>query len=159
MAELTTLCYINCGSNVLFIHKSEEDDPNCGKYLGIGGHFEEGESPDECILREISEEAELGREDLDNFRYRGIVTFVSDRYGVEYMHVFSADYNGARDITPGSCREGRLTWINRDDIYSLPIWEGDKIMFDCLYKEDCRFFSLRLEYQGDLLVHHIKNLY
>ena len=152
MAELTTLCYIECGGKILFINKSEEDDPNCGKYLGIGGHFETAESPDQCVLREISEETGITADELGDFRYRGIVTFVSDRYGVEYMHVFSASYTGAREVTPGSCSEGKLMWIPLSDIYGLPVWEGDKVMFDCLYKERCSFFSLRLEYEGDTLV-------
>ncbi len=152
MPELTTLCYINCGDKVLFIHKSEEDDPNCGKYLGVGGHIEQAESPDQCVIREIFEETGITLPELDDLRYRGIVTFVSDKYGVEYMHVFSATYAGTREVVPGSCKEGKLMWIPQNDIYDLPVWEGDKVMFDCLYKEDCSFFSLKLEYQGDRLV-------
>ena len=160
MSELTTLCYINNEDKVLFIHQSEEDDPNCGKYLGIGGHFEQGETPDECCLREIFEETGITRGELSSFTYRGIVTFVSDRYGVEYMHVFSADYTGEREVTPGSCSEGELMWIPVSDIYGLPVWEGDRLMFDCLYKEDkARFFSLRLQYQGDTLISSSKEVY
>jgi len=152
MSELTTLCYINRGDDVLFIHKYSKDDPNAGKYLGIGGHFEHGETPEQCCLREIFEETGLAPDELSSFTYRGIVTFVSDKYGVEYMHVFSADYNTLREVVPGSCDEGELMWIPVSDIYDLPVWEGDKIMFDCLYKEsDLRFFSLRLEYKGDKL--------
>ena len=152
MPELTTLCYINRGDDVLFIHKHSKDDPNAGKYLGIGGHFEYGETPEQCCLREIYEETGLDSGDLSSFTYRGIVTFVSDKYGVEYMHVFSADYNTSREVVPGSCDEGELMWIPVSDIYDLPVWEGDRIMFDCLYKEtDTGFFSLMLEYEGDRL--------
>ena len=152
MPELTTLCYINKGDKVLFIHKTEKDDSNCGKYLGVGGHIEEGESPDECIIREIREESGISISELGDFKYSGLVTFVSDKYGVEYMHVYKASYEGVREVTPGSCPEGNLVWIPLSDIYDLPVWEGDKVMFDCLYKEDCSFFTLRLEYQGDKLI-------
>ncbi|SCW69690.1 8-oxo-dGTP diphosphatase [Ruminococcaceae bacterium YRB3002] len=160
MPELTTLCYISEDDKVLFIHKGEKDDPNCGKFLGVGGHFEQGESPEECVLREISEETGIVPEELDGFRYRGIVTFVSDRYGVEYMHVFTACYAGTRNVVPGSCSEGELMWIPLQDIYGLPMWEGDKVMFDCLYKEAVNgFFSLKLEYEGDKLVGCEKHIF
>ena len=153
MPELTTLCYIDRGDDILFIHKGEKDDPNCGKYLGVGGHIEAGESPEECCIREVYEESGIVATELSRFRYRGVVTFVSDKYGVEYMHVFTATYVGCREIVPGSCDEGELMWIPKSDIYGLPVWEGDKIMFDCLYREDTpELFSLRLEYKGDKLV-------
>ncbi len=159
MPELTTLCYISKGDDILFINKSEEDDPNCGKYLGIGGHFEEGETPEDCIIREIREETGLMSSELTDLTYRGLVTFVSDIYGVEYMHIFTSSYEGDRNIVPGNCTEGRLMWIRSSDIYGLPIWEGDKIIFDCLHKEKAHFFSLRLEYRGDDLIKADKNLY
>ncbi len=159
-AELTTLCYISRGDDILFIHKRSDSNPNAGKYLGVGGHFEKGESPEECCRREILEETGIRSDELSCFKYRGLVTFVSDRYGVEYMHVFTAEYKGMRDVVPGNCDEGELMWIPSADIYGLPVWEGDKVMFDCLYKEEGeRFFSLKLEYRGDTLAGCEKNCY
>ncbi|MCR5059441.1 MAG: 8-oxo-dGTP diphosphatase [Saccharofermentans sp.] len=159
MPELTTLCYINSGDKVLFIHKNEGDSFNGGKYLGVGGHFEEGETPEECILREIFEETGITRNELGDFRYRGIATFLSDKYDNEYMHIFTASYVGERDVTPGSCPEGELLWVPQADIYGLPLWEGDKLMFDCLYKEISSFFSLKLRYKGSELVESFAERY
>ena len=151
MPDLTTLCYISKGDKVLFIHKNEGDSFNSGKYLGVGGHFEEGETPEECILREIFEETGIVLSELSGFKYRGIATFLSDKYENEYMHIFTAEYVGTRDVTPGSCPEGELLWVPLSDIYDLPLWEGDKLMFDCLYKEISPFFSLKLQYKGSEL--------
>ena len=153
MSELTTLCYIRRGDDILFIVKRDKDDPNSGKYLGVGGHFETGETPEECCLREIFEETGIAKDELDNFSYRGLATFISDKYGVEYMHIFTADLISGREVVPGNCDEGELMWFPIGSIYDLPVWEGDKVMFDCLYKAEGEgFFTLRLEYRGDELV-------
>ena len=160
MSELTTLCYIRRGDDILFIVKRDKDDPNSGKYLGVGGHFETGETPEECCLREINEETGITPDELGGFRYRGLATFLSDKYGVEYMHIFTADLISGREVVPGSCDEGELMWIPADSIYDLPVWEGDKIMFDCLYGDaGPGFFTLRLEYRGDELVSYAKSFY
>ena len=157
-AQVTTLAYIVCKGRCLFIRKTRAGDMNLDKYLGIGGHMEEGESPEECIIREIHEESGLSRDSLSSLEYRGHVTFVSDKYGTEYMHVFL----GFLDDFPGlsSCNEGELVWIDLPDIYGLPVWEGDKIMFDYLFSDNPpKFFSLKLCYEGDRLASHSENIY
>ena len=126
-------------------------DENKDKWIGIGGKFEEGESPEDCALREVREETGLT---LLSWRYRGIVTFVSDEWGTEYMHLFtSEDFSGTlRD----DCAEGTLEWIEKPRLLSLPIWEGDKI-FLRLLDTDEPFFSLKLCYVGDRLVEAVLN--
>ena len=141
----TTLCYLRRGDEVLLLHRiKKEDDENKGKWIGVGGKLEEGESPDECLLREVREETGLC---LMSWRYRGIVTFVSDRWEGEYMHLFTADGFEGELIT---CDEGELVWVPRAQIPALPQWEGDRI-FLRLIEEDRPFFSLKLCYEGDRL--------
>ena len=141
----TTLCYIRRGDEVLLLHRiKKEHDENEGKWIGVGGKLEEGESPDECLLREVREETGLR---LTSWRCRGIVTFVSDRWEGEYMHLFTADGFEGELIT---CDEGELVWVPRAQIPALPQWEGDRI-FLRLIEEDRPFFSLKLCYEGDRL--------
>jgi len=142
----TSLCYIERGREYLMLHRVKKTvDENKDKWIGIGGKFEEGESPEDCVRREVLEETGLK---LLNWRYRGIVTFVSDQWGTEYMHLFTSDrYEG----NIKECDEGVLEWIDRDRLLSLPIWEGDKIFLRLLDSEH-PFFSLKLCYQGDTLV-------
>jgi 8-oxo-dGTP diphosphatase len=122
----------------------KKNDLNHDKWVGIGGKFEEGESPEDCLLRETKEETGLT---LLSWNYHGIVTFVSDLYGTEYMHLFTADrFTG--DLT--ECTEGDLEWIPGERIEELPIWEGDRIFFR-LIRENRPFFSLKLVYCGDSL--------
>jgi 8-oxo-dGTP diphosphatase len=110
--------------------------------------LEEGESPFDCVRREVYEETGVI---IKEPRYRGIITFVSDKWGTEYMHLFTAtDYDGEIDY---DCDEGTLEWVKKERVPSLPIWEGDKIFFDLMEKEE-RFFSLKLCYEGDTLVSH-----
>ena len=97
----TTLCYIeNPAGEYLMLHRvKKENDCNRDKWIGIGGKFEDGESPEECALREIREETGLT---VTGYRYRGIVTFVSDRWETEYMHLFTADaWTGSGSIRTG----------------------------------------------------------
>lgn len=145
----TTLCYIERDGAYLMLHRvKKENDMNKDKWVGIGGKLEDGETPFECARREIREETGLVISDLS---YRGIITFVSDKYGTEYMHLFSAtDSDGEIDY---DCDEGRLEWVDKSAVYDLPIWEGDKIFFKLLETEK-RFFSLKLCYNGDTLVSH-----
>ena len=148
----TTLCYIENDGSYLMIHRvKKKNDMNHDKWIGIGGKFEAGESPYDCALREIREECGIVPK---NLRYRGIVTFVSNEYGTEYMHLFTAmGYEGEVDY---DCDEGRLVWVKKSEILSLPIWEGDKIFLELINK-DCEFFSLKLVYEGDRLVNHSLN--
>lgn len=142
----TTLCYLERGRDYLVLHRvKKENDENRDKWIGIGGKFEEGESPEDCLLREVYEETGLR---LTRWRYRGIVTFVSDEWGTEYMHLFTSDAWAGSLRT--DCGEGELAWIDREELLCKPIWEGDKIFLRLL---DCErpFFSLKLRYRGDTL--------
>ena len=142
----TSLCYIEREGKYLMLHRTKKvNDENHDKWIGVGGKFEEGESPEECMLREVQEETGLT---LTAWRYRGIVTFVSDEWGGEYMHLFTAD-GYAGQIR--SCDEGELEWIEKQRLQALPIWEGDKIFLRLLDSEQ-PFFSLKLRYEGERLV-------
>lgn len=140
----TTLCYLRRGEKTLMLHRvKKKNDVNHDKWIGIGGKFEHGESPEECMLREFREETAL---ELTSWQYRGIVTFVSDSW-CEYMHLFSADaYTG----TMKECDEGTLEWVDTDKLTQLPIWEGDKIFLRLLETRES-FFSLKLVYEGERL--------
>jgi len=142
----TSLCYIEKDGCYLMLHRTKKaNDENHDKWIGIGGKFEEGESPEECMLREAREETGLT---VTGWRYRGIVTFVSNLWGTEYMHLFTAHgFTGSiRD-----CDEGELAWIAKDKLLSLPIWEGDKIFLRLLGTAE-PFFSLKLCYEEDRLI-------
>ena len=147
----TTLCYIECDDSYLMMHRvKKEKDINKDKWVGVGGHFEEGESPEECLLREVREETGLT---LTSWKLRGIITFATDVYPTEYMFLYTADgYTG--DMI--ECNEGNLEWVKKSDVYDLPIWEGDKVFFRLLEK-DVPFFSLKLRYEGDTLVETVLN--
>ena len=144
--KITTLCYITCGERTLMLHRNKkENDENAGKWVGIGGKFEEGESPEDCLVREVFEETGIK---LESYRFRGIVTFVSDKWGTEYMCLFTAT---VPEETIVDCTEGDLCWVENDRLDSLPMWEGDRVFFD-LIKKDSPFFSLKLSYEGDSLI-------
>lgn len=141
----TTLCYLDIGDRTLMLHRvKKKNDVNHDKWIGVGGKFEPGESPEECMLREFREETGLT---LTKWAYRGIVTFVSEDW-CEYMHLFtSTAYEGELR----ECDEGTLEWVPWETITQLPIWEGDKV-FLRLLKERETFFSLKLVYEGERLV-------
>ena len=142
----STLCYITRGDEVLMLHRvKKKNDVNQDKWIGIGGKFEKDESPDECLLREAKEETGLT---LTSWRCRGVVTFLNDGCEGEYMYLFTAD-SWEGEIK--ECDEGDLQWVSRDFLYSLPMWEGDKIFLDLLW-QDAPFFLLTLRYSGDQLV-------
>ena len=147
----TTLCHIEKDGKYLMLHRiKKENDLNKDKWVGIGGKFEDKESPEECNLREVLEETGLT---LKSARYCGIVTFVSDKWETEYMHIFhSDDFYG----TVKECDEGALEWIDKQALYTLPIWQGDKI-FLRLMEEGSPFFSLKLVYRGDDLISAVLN--
>lgn len=144
-SKLTTLCYIEKGDSYLMLHRvSKKHDVNKDKWIGIGGHFEENESPEECLLREAKEETGLT---LTSWKFRGIVTFISEGWDTEYMCLYTADgYEG--EVIP--CNEGVLEWIRKEDLLKLNLWEGDKIFLKLL-QENAPFFSLKLAYKGDVL--------
>lgn len=148
----TTLCYIAQGEDYLMLHRvKKENDLNHDKWIGIGGKFEDKESPEDCVVREVLEETGLT---LTSYRYRGLVTFVSDRWPTEYMHLFTADrFTG----TLKECDEGVLEWIPRRRLLELPHWEGDAIFLDLIDREDTPFFSLKLCYRGDQLEQAVLN--
>ena len=147
----TTLCYLERGDEYLMLHRiKKKNDENHDKWIGVGGKFEAGESPEDCMRREIFEETGLT---VTDYRYRGIVTFVSDIYETEYMHLFTVtDWMGeARE-----CDEGELAWIKKQKLFDLTLWQGDRIFLKLL-QEDVPFFSLKLTYRGDELQEAVLN--
>lgn len=143
----TTLCYIhNDRGQTLLLHRvKKENDLNKDKWIGVGGKFEDKESPEECLLREVREETGLT---LTDYRYRGVVTFVSDIWETEYMHLFTGHgFIGQLK----ACDEGVLEWVDDDQVAALPTWEGDRIFLQLL-EQGAPFFSLKLEYAGDTLL-------
>lgn len=150
-SPLTTLCYIEKGNQYLMLHRvKKKKDVNKDKWIGIGGHFEAGESPEECLLREVKEETGLT---LTSFSFRGFITFLAAGWPTEYMCLYTADgFEGEL----AECDEGTLEWVPKDRLLSLNLWEGDKIFFRLLL-EDAPFFSLKLSYEGDRLVEAVLN--
>ena len=140
---LSTLCHIIKDDSYLMMHRvKKENDINKDKWIGVGGKFEYGESPEECLLREVKEETGLT---LTKYKFRGIVTFCYGEDVVEYMHIFDG-YEFEGELT--ECDEGELVWVPIKDVCSLPIWEGDKIFFKLLSESD-DVFSLKLVYDTD----------
>lgn len=145
----STLCYLeNDRGEYLMLHRvKKKQDVNQDKWIGVGGKFEDGESPDECLLREVEEETGLT---LTSYRFRGVVTFLTDGgWEGEYMYLFTAD-GWAGELNP-DCAEGELEWIPKDQVTRLPIWEGDEIFLDLSAREHAAFL-LTLEYAGGRLV-------
>lgn len=144
---MTTLCYIEKEGKYLMLHRvKKHHDINAGKWIGVGGHVENGETPEECLLREVKEETGLR---LTAYRLRGLVTFLSDVCEPELMCVFTAD---AFDGEMIECDEGELAWVEKSDVLALPTWEGDRVFLERLLSGDERFFSIKLRYEGDKLV-------
>ena len=147
----TTLCYIQRPGQYLMLHRvKKENDINHEKWIGVGGKFEDKESPEECLLREVKEETGLT---LTRYAYRGLVTFVSDQAPTEYMHLFTAT---AWTGEPHPCDEGELAWIEKTALLSLTMWEGDRIFLGLLETE-AAFFSLKLRYEGERLIQAVLN--
>ena len=147
----TTLCYLERDGQYLMLHRvKKQHDENHDKWIGVGGKFEDRESPEDCVRREVLEETGLT---LTKFRYCGLVTFVSDIYPTEYMHLFSVyDWTGCEK----ECDEGDLQWMKKQKLSELTMWEGDRI-FLALLDSDRPFFSLKLKYEGEKLVLAVLN--
>ena len=147
----TTLCYLERDGKYLMLHRvKKENDMNRDKWLGIGGKFESGESPEDCALREIREETGLT---VTDWEYRGIVTFVSEEFGTEWMHMFWSDsFTG----TLTDCDEGELAWIGKRELLTKELWQGDRIFLELL-EQRVPFFSLKLCYRGDTLTRAVLN--
>lgn len=144
-ARLSTLCYIENDDKYLMLHRIiKANDINHNKWIGVGGHFEDRESPDDCLLREVREETGYT---LKDYKFRGIVTFIygsGEKEMVEYMHLFTATGFKGKPI---HCDEGVLEWVPKDKLLDLELWEGDKIFLRLLSERD-DFFSLKLVYDG-----------
>ena len=147
----SALCYLLRGNDVLMLHRvKKKNDINKDKWIGIGGKFEPEEAPEECLLREAKEETGLT---LTSWRCRGVVTFLNEGGEGEYMYLFTADgFEGELK----ECDEGDLEWVSREFLSSLPMWEGDKIFLDLLWK-DAPFFLLTLRYRQDTLIEAVLN--
>lgn len=145
--KMTTLCYIEKDGKYLMLHRTKKkNDINEGKWIGVGGHAEGSESPEDCLLREVKEETGLT---LTSYRFRALITFVSDQLEPEMMCLFTADAFTGDLIT---CNEGDLKWVDKSEVPNLPTWEGDAIFLRLLLEDEPRFFTLKLVYEGDLLV-------
>lgn len=143
---LTTVCYIEKDEKYLMLHRTKkENDISKNKWIGIGGKFEEGESPEECVIREVKEETGLS---LKKYDLRGVITFTFTNFETEYMYVFTADsFEG--ELT--DCNEGELKWVPKNELTNLNLWEGDEMFLDKL-RNDNDFFTAKMEYDGDKLV-------
>lgn len=142
MVSLSTLCYIEKEDKYLMLHRiKKKNDINQDKWIGVGGHFEADESPEDCVLREVKEETGYT---LTKYKFRGLVTFISGNGETEYMSLFTADGFEGEMIT---CDEGELEWVEKSKIEEHNIWEGDKIFLRLLVERET-FFSLKLVYNG-----------
>lgn len=147
--KLTTLCYIEQNNKYLMLYRNKKrNDVNKGKWIGVGGHFQKGESPDDCLLREVKEETGLT---LESYRLRGIITFVYNDNEAEYIFLYTADRFRGELI---QCSEGVLKWIDKSEIKDLSLWEGDRIFLDLLNSDEA-IFSLKLIYNNDDLIEAI----
>ena len=147
MYKLSTLCYIKRDDSILMLHRvKKKNDINKGKWIGVGGHFEDGESPEECLIREVLEETGLK---LASYKFRAIITFIYDKDITEYMHLYTADEFFGEMI---ECDEGNLSWVPKSKLLDLELWDGDKIFLKLLDERD-DFFYLKLIYdKNDNLV-------
>ena len=145
--KMTTLCYIENNDCYLMLHRTKKKkDVNKDKWIGVGGHAEGNETPQECLLREVKEETGLL---LTSYKFRGLITFISDEYEAEMMCLFTADGYTGELIT---CDEGELEWVKKSDVPQLPTWEGDAQFLKLLLEDEKRFFAMKLRYEGERLV-------
>ena len=142
----TTLIYIEKNDCYLMLHRiKKEKDINRDKWIGVGGHFEFQESPEDCLRREVYEETGLT---LNSFEFRGVITFVSDEDPAEYMFLYtSSDFSGELK----ECNEGILEWVPKSKLMDLNLWEGDKLFLKKLIDKD-PFFTMKLVYENRQLI-------
>ena len=143
---LTTVCYIEKDGKYLMLHRTKKNnDINQGKWIGVGGKIEEGESPEECVIREVKEETGLT---LKNYTLRGLITYNFEENESEYMYIFTSNgFEG--ELT--ECQEGELAWIEKEKITTLNLWEGDKVFLEKI-KNKSNFFTMKMKYNGDTLL-------
>lgn len=147
LMKMTTLCYIENNDCYLMLHRTKKKkDVNKDKWIGVGGHAEGNETPQECLLREVKEETGLL---LTSYKFRGLITFISDEYEAEMMCLFTADGYTGELIT---CDEGELKWVKKSEVPQLPTWEGDAQFLKLLLEDEKRFFAMKLRYEGERLV-------
>ena len=147
LMKMTTLCYIENNDCYLMLHRTKKKkDVNKDKWIGVGGHAEGNETPQECLLREVKEETGLS---LTSYKFRGLITFISDEYEAETMCLFTADGYTGELIT---CDEGELKWVKKSEVPQLPTWEGDAQFLKLLLEDEKRFFAMKLRYEGERLV-------
>mgnify|MGYP000822046023 FL=1 len=147
LMKMTTLCYIENNDCYLMLHRTKKKkDVNKDKWIGVGGHAEGNETPQECLLREVKEETGLL---LTSYKFRGLITFISDEYEAEMMCLFTADGYTGELIT---CDEGELEWVKKSEVPQLPTWEGDAQFLKLLLEDEKRFFAMKLRYEGERLV-------
>lgn len=147
LMKMTTLCYIENNDCYLMLHRTKKKkDVNKDKWIGVGGHAEGNETPQECLLREVKEETGLL---LTSYKFRGLITFISDEYEAEMMCLFTSDGYTGELIT---CDEGELEWVKKSDVPQLPTWEGDAQFLKLLLEDEKRFFAMKLRYEGERLV-------
>ncbi len=147
LMKMTMLCYIENNDCYLMLHRTKKKkDVNKDKWIGVGGHAEGNETPQECLLREVKEETGLL---LTSYKFRGLITFISDEYEAEMMCLFTADGYTGELIT---CDEGELEWVKKSDVPQLPTWEGDAQFLKLLLEDEKRFFAMKLRYEGERLV-------
>ena len=145
--KMTTLCYIENNDCYLMLHRTKKKkDVNKDKWIGVGGQAEGNETPQECLIREVKEETGLL---LTSYKFRGLITFISDEYEAEMMCLFTADGYTGELIT---CDEGELEWVKKSDVPQLPTWEGDAQFLKLLLEDEKRFFAMKLRYEGERLV-------
>jgi len=154
----TTVCYIEKDNKYLMLHRiKKKNDINKDKWIGVGGKFQNGESPEDCVLREVKEETGLT---LQKYKLRGIITFVFEGMdfegdNTEHMYIFTSNEFKGQII---DCKEGILEWIDKKQIFNLNIWEGDKIFLKILQEKNC-FFTGKFEYKKNKLIKYKINEY
>lgn len=144
--NVTVVCYLEKDGKYLMLHRNKKkNDINGGKWIGVGGHVEAGESPEECVVREVKEETGYT---LERYRYRGIITFCYDQEPAMYLFLFTADQFSGEQI---ECNEGDLQWVAKAEVHNLNLWQGDRI-FHRLLEERDDFFAMKMVYQGDTMI-------